>query len=93
MLLAGIVMKLGAYGALRVACNLFPLGFHAWSKWIAILGVIGIVYAAGVALRQTDLKFVIGYSVSVTWVSSYSDWRLRMCSVFQARFCKCSPTA
>jgi len=62
MLLAGIVMKLGAYGALRVACNLFPLGFHAWSKWIAILGVIGIVYAAGVALRQTDLKFVIGYS-------------------------------
>ena len=62
MLLAGIVMKLGAYGALRVACNLFPLGFHAWSKWIAVLGVIGIVYAAGVALRQTDLKFVIGYS-------------------------------
>ena len=62
MLLAGIVMKLGAYGALRVACNLFPLGFQAWSKWIAVLAVIGIVYAAGVALRQTDLKFVIGYS-------------------------------
>ncbi len=62
MLLAGIVMKLGAYGALRVACNLFPLGFQAWSKWIAVLAVIGIVYAAGVALRQSDLKFVIGYS-------------------------------
>jgi NADH-quinone oxidoreductase subunit M len=62
MLLAGIVMKLGAYGALRVACNLFPSGFHLWSKWIAVLAVIGIVYAAAVALRQNDLKFVIGYS-------------------------------
>src|ERR1700686_4426598 len=62
MLLAGIIMKLGAYGGLRVAMNLFPDGFHLWSKWIAVLGVIGIVYAAGVALRQRDLKFVIGYS-------------------------------
>ena len=62
MLLAGIVMKLGAYGALRVAMNLFPLGFQVWSKWIAVLAVVGIVYAAAVALRQSDLKFVIGYS-------------------------------
>jgi NADH-quinone oxidoreductase subunit M len=62
MLLAGIVMKLGAYGGLRVAMNLFPQGFHMWSRWIAVLAVIGIVYAAAVALRQRDLKFVIGYS-------------------------------
>ena len=62
MLLAGIVMKLGAYGGLRVAMNLFPQGFQMWSSWIAILAVIGIVYAAAVALRQRDLKFVIGYS-------------------------------
>jgi NADH-quinone oxidoreductase subunit M len=33
-----------------------------WRVWIAVLAVIGIVYAAGVALRQRDLKFVIGYS-------------------------------
>jgi len=62
MLLAGIVMKLGAYGGLRVAMNVFPEGFQMWSKWIAVLAVIGIVYAAAVALRQRDLKFVIGYS-------------------------------
>ncbi len=62
MLLAGIVMKLGAYAALRVGMNLLPQGFQMWSKWIAVLAVIGIVYAAGVALRQRDLKFVIGYS-------------------------------
>lgn len=62
MLLAGIVMKLGAYGALRVAMNLFPEGFLTWRNAFAVLGVIGIVYAAAVALRQRDLKFVIGYS-------------------------------
>ena len=62
MLLAGIVMKLGAYGGLRVAMNLFPQGFQMCSKWIAVLAVTGIVYAAAVALRQRDLKFVIGYS-------------------------------
>jgi NADH-quinone oxidoreductase subunit M len=62
MLLAGIVMKLGSYAGLRVAMNVFPQGFQVWSKWIAVLAVIGIVFAAGVALRQRDLKFVIGYS-------------------------------
>ena len=60
--LAGIVMKLGAYGGLRVAMNLFPQGFEMWRNWIAVLAVIGILYAAAVALRQSDLKFVIGYS-------------------------------
>ena len=62
MLLAGIVMKLGAYAALRVAIVILPHGFEMWRRWIAVLGVVGIVYAAAVALRQRDLKFVIGYS-------------------------------
>src|SRR5437867_5018999 len=62
MLLAGIVMKLGSYAGLRVAMNLFPQGFQMWSKWIVLLAVVGIVYAAAVALRHRDLKFVIGYS-------------------------------
>jgi NADH-quinone oxidoreductase subunit M len=62
MLLAGVVMKLGAYGALRVAMTLFPLGLQAWHYPIAVLAVIGIVYGAMVALVQKDFKFVIGYS-------------------------------
>jgi NADH-quinone oxidoreductase subunit M len=62
MLLAGIVMKLGAYGALRIAMNLFPAGYQSWRTSIVVFAVIGIIYAAAVALRQTDLKFVIGYS-------------------------------
>jgi NADH-quinone oxidoreductase subunit M len=62
MLLAGVVMKLGAYGCLRVAMTLFPAGMEAWKMWIAALAVIGIVYGAMVALVQKDFKFVIGYS-------------------------------
>src|SRR6266480_4535264 len=62
MLLAGVVMKLGAYGAFRVAMTLFPLGAKAWQMPIASLAVIGIVYGAMVALTQKDFKFVIGYS-------------------------------
>jgi NADH-quinone oxidoreductase subunit M len=72
MLLAGVVMKLGAYGCLRVAMMLFPrgldpwgfrvLGFGSWQQVFAVLGVIGIVYGATVALVQKDLKFVVGYS-------------------------------
>src|SRR4051812_32041597 len=62
MLLAGVVMKLGAYGALRVAMTLFPAGLEYWRYWLAALAVIGIVYGAMVALVQNDFKFVIGYS-------------------------------
>ena len=62
MLLAGVVMKLGAYGCLRVAMPLFPVGFVFWQPTIGWLAVIGIVYAGGVALVQGDFKFVIGYS-------------------------------
>jgi NADH-quinone oxidoreductase subunit M len=62
MLLAGVVMKLGAYGCLRVALPLFPLGFVYWQPVIAWLAVAGILYAGLVALVQEDFKFVIGYS-------------------------------
>lgn len=72
MLLAGVVMKLGAYGCLRVAMTLFPrgldawgfhvLGFGSWRDIFALLALIGIVYGALVALVQKDFKFVIGYS-------------------------------
>jgi len=62
MLLAGVVMKLGAYGAFRVAMTLFPLGVKAWQMPVAALAVTGIVYGAMVALTQKEFKFVIGYS-------------------------------
>ena len=62
MLLAGVVMKLGAYGCLRTAMFLFPQGLEHWRWVIAWLAVVGIVYGAGVALVQKDFKFIIGYS-------------------------------
>lgn len=62
MLLAGVIMKLGAYGCLRVAMTLFPAGVLMWREEIALLAVVGIVYGATVALVQKDFKFVIGYS-------------------------------
>ena len=62
MLLAGVVMKLGAYGCLRIAIPLFPLGFAAWQPVIAWLAIAGILYAGFIALVQEDFKFVIGYS-------------------------------
>jgi NADH-quinone oxidoreductase subunit M len=72
MLLAGVVMKLGAYGCLRVAMLMLPDGLAPWGwhlLWIgswrdvfALLATIGIVYGATLALVQRDLKFVIGYS-------------------------------
>lgn len=62
MLLAGVVMKLGAYGALRVPMPLFPEGLEQWRMVFACLAAIGILYGALTALAQRDLKFVIGYS-------------------------------
>ncbi|MSU46358.1 MAG: NADH-quinone oxidoreductase subunit M [Lacunisphaera sp.] len=62
MLLAGVVMKLGAYGCLRVAMPLIPAGLDFWQPVIAWLAVAGIIYAGLVALVQDNFKFVIGYS-------------------------------
>lgn len=62
MLLAGVVMKLGSYSAMRVAMTLFPQGLDQWRMLFAGLAVAGIVLGALVALAQKDLKYVVGYS-------------------------------
>jgi len=62
MLHAGVLMKLGAYGILRVAMPVLPVGAHYWAGVTAAFATANIVYGAFVALAQTDLKFVIGYS-------------------------------
>lgn len=62
MLHAGVLMKLGAFGIIRVGIFLCPDGWRFWAPLMAVLATIGIVYGALAGLRQTDLKFVIGYS-------------------------------
>jgi NADH-quinone oxidoreductase subunit M len=62
MVHAGVLMKIGAFGVLRVAIFLCPIGWQYWSSLMAFLAAFGIVYGALAGLRQTDLKYVIGYS-------------------------------
>jgi NADH-quinone oxidoreductase subunit M len=62
MVHAGVLMKIGAFGILRVAIFLCPVGWQYWAQLMAALATIGIVYGALVGLSQKDLKFVIGYS-------------------------------
>jgi NADH-quinone oxidoreductase subunit M len=62
MIHAGVLMKIGAFGVLRIGMFLCPEGWHYWAQLMALLATCGIVYGAFVGLSQTDLKYVIGYS-------------------------------
>lgn len=62
MFLAGISMKLGGYGCLRVATYLLPEGAKEYANIIIILSVIGILYGAFVTMMQKDLKYINAYS-------------------------------
>lgn len=59
---AGVLMKLGAFAALRVGIMLLPEGAKQWSWLIMTLAVIAVVYGAYIAFVQTDLKYMIGFS-------------------------------
>lgn len=62
MFLAGISMKLGGYGCLRVATFLMPEAAHEYSWIIILLSTIAIIYGAFATLMQTDLKYINAYS-------------------------------
>jgi NADH-quinone oxidoreductase subunit M len=62
MVHAGVLMKIGAFGILRIGMFLCPEGWQYWAQLMAALAAIGIVYGALVGLSQTDLKYVVGYS-------------------------------
>jgi NADH-quinone oxidoreductase subunit M len=59
---AGVLMKLGAFAALRVGIMLLPEGAKAWSWLILTFAAIAVVYGAFIAFVQTDFKYVIGFS-------------------------------
>jgi NADH-quinone oxidoreductase subunit M len=65
VILAGVMLKLGAYGLIRFALPLFPAAAHTFGPAIIVLSLIAIIYGAIVALVQPDLKKLIAYS-SVT---------------------------
>ncbi|MBI5029168.1 MAG: NADH-quinone oxidoreductase subunit M [Chloroflexi bacterium] len=62
VILAGILLKLGTYGIVRVLIPIFPQVFQASAPLIAVLAAISIVYGALVAMAQTDFKRLIAYS-------------------------------
>ena len=59
---AGVLMKLGAFAALRVGIMLLPQGAQTWSWLIMIFAGVAVVYGAYIAFVQTDLKYMIGFS-------------------------------
>jgi NADH-quinone oxidoreductase subunit M len=62
VLLAGVLLKMGGYGLLRVSYPVLTAGAHWFALPLAILGVINIVYGSLVAMAQKDLKKLIAYS-------------------------------
>jgi NADH-quinone oxidoreductase subunit M len=59
---AGVLMKLGAFAALRVGIMLLPDGAHTWSWLIMLFAGIAVVYGAYIAFIQPDMKYMIGFS-------------------------------
>ena len=62
MIHAGVLMKLGAYASMRVGLQLLPEGAVYWLPFILLLTLINVIYGALIAMRQKDLKYMIGYS-------------------------------
>ena len=62
VILAGVLLKMGTYGMLRISFPMFPEAFSWFSPILAALAVINIVYGAMCALAQTDFKKLIAYS-------------------------------
>ncbi|NTU71629.1 MAG: NADH-quinone oxidoreductase subunit M [Coriobacteriia bacterium] len=62
VLLAGVLLKMGTYGFMRVSLPILPQAYLQWRGAIGILAAIAIVYGAAVAFAQTDLKKLVAYS-------------------------------
>ena len=62
VILAGVLLKMGAYGFLRISLPILPDTCRQFAMWIAILALISIIYGALVAMAQSDLKRLIAYS-------------------------------
>ncbi len=62
VLLAAIMLKLGAYGFIRIALPVLPGAARTWAPWIGLLAVIGIIYGALCCLAQRDMKRLIAFS-------------------------------
>ncbi len=62
MILAGVLLKMGGYGFLRLCYPIFPTGGVTWAYFLACIGLISIIYGALCAMAQTDFKRLVAYS-------------------------------
>ena len=62
VLLAGVLLKMGGYGMLRVLVGILPDGVHYWAPLFATLAVISVLYGACISMVQSDLKSMVAYS-------------------------------
>ena len=62
MLHAGVLMKLGAFGIIRLGMQLTPEGAEFWMPALIVLATVNVVYGAVSAMSQTDFKYMVGYS-------------------------------
>ena len=62
VILAGVLLKMGTYGFVRISLPMLPDVFRTYAPVVAVLALLGIVYGALVALAQTDLKKLVAYS-------------------------------
>jgi NADH-quinone oxidoreductase subunit M len=62
MIHAGVLMKLGAYASMRAGIQLLPEGAVYWMPFIILLTLVNVIYGSLIAMRQRDMKYLIGYS-------------------------------
>ncbi|MGD0794375.1 MAG: NADH-quinone oxidoreductase subunit M [Dehalococcoidales bacterium] len=62
VMLAGVLIKMGGYGMIRLCVSMFPGPAHQYAQLLIILALIGILYGAAVTLMQNDIKRMIAYS-------------------------------
>jgi NADH-quinone oxidoreductase subunit M len=62
VILAGVLLKMGAYGLIRICLAVAPAGMQAFAPWMAVIAAINIVYGAAICLVQKDMKKLIAYS-------------------------------
>ena len=61
-ILAGVLLKMGTYGFVRIALPMLPEAWRTWAVVAVVVGAVGVLYGALVALAQTDLKRMIAYT-------------------------------